>query len=519
MRTSTPESLVRIIARDGQRLASQNRAHGASTLWPVLHPALRKPKPKSAMHWLSLMFVWLAVFSSCFVATEPAPVDALMLGLIVLLPVVGLVRIDVPHLGYLFLWLAICVCQLIACTLAQDVATATLHTVVSLYLCAASFVLAAFVARNPEAHTRLVMRAYIAAALVAALMGLVGYFDLVPEARQLFTMHDRATGAFKDPNVYAPFLVPPMLVLAHEIVTRRLLGIVLPAIAMAIIGLALLLSFSRGAWVNLAVGGLVYAYLAFVTARTDRQRVKLLTLCTAGLLAAVALIAAALEIDAVAKLFDLRASLDQSYDHGPEGRFGGQEKAMRLILEHPFGLGSLQFGGILHPEQPHNVYLSMALNAGWLGGLLYIVLVVLTLVLGLRSILRRQWPSRLLLAVYAAFVGLVVEGFVIDTDHWRHFYVVTGLMWGLMLEPAAVRRRMPRLRTDAASAALPLVIPPALGLPARLALDRAVAQARTPRRAPRIRGRAIQLQLVAAARPARRRRREPRRPPRIVSSH
>ena len=119
----------------------------------------------------------------------------------------------------------------------------------------------------------------------------------------------------------------------------------------------------------------------------------------------------------------------------------------------------------------------------------------------------------------AAFAGVVFEGFVIDTDHWRHFYVVTGLMWGLMLEPAAVRRRMPRLRTDAASAALPLVIPPALGLPARLALDRAVAQARTPRRAPRIRGRAIQLQLVAAARPARRRRREPRRPPRIVSSH
>ncbi len=30
----------------------------------------------------------------------------------------------------------------------------------------------------------------------------------------------------------------------------------------------------------------------------------------------------------------------------------------------------------------------------------------------------------------AAFVGLVVEDLVIDSDHWRHFFIFMGLVWG-----------------------------------------------------------------------------------------
>jgi hypothetical protein len=33
--------------------------------------------------------------------------------------------------------------------------------------------------------------------------------------------------------------------------------------------------------------------------------------------------------------------------------------------------------------------------------------------------------------VTAAFAGLVLEGFVIDTDHWRHFFILVGCIWGL----------------------------------------------------------------------------------------
>jgi hypothetical protein len=78
----------------------------------------------------------------------------------------------------------------------------------------------------------------------------------------------------------------------------------------------------------------------------------------------------------------------------------------------------------------------MFLNAGWAGGLVYAGLVLATLVLGLRHALAAAAPQPLFLVVYAAFLGNAVEGFVIDSDHWRHFFVLMGLVWGLMAAPA-----------------------------------------------------------------------------------
>jgi hypothetical protein len=34
------------------------------------------------------------------------------------------------------------------------------------------------------------------------------------------------------------------------------------------------------------------------------------------------------------------------------------------------------------------------------------------------------------LAIFAPFLGTVGESFIIDTDHWRHFWMMLGAMWG-----------------------------------------------------------------------------------------
>jgi len=31
----------------------------------------------------------------------------------------------------------------------------------------------------------------------------------------------------------------------------------------------------------------------------------------------------------------------------------------------------------------------------------------------------------------ASFAGLAFEGLVIDTDHWRHFFIIAGIIWGI----------------------------------------------------------------------------------------
>src|SRR5262249_28863506 len=115
------------------------------------------------------------------------------------------------------------------------------------------------------------------------------------------------------------------------------------------------------------------------------------------------------------------------------------EKAGNIVLERPLGVGALEFSDHYHNEDVHNVYLSMFLNAGWLGGYVFAFLVLLTCLAGFAHALRPLATRPLFLVAYAAFLGVALEGFVIDTDHWRHFYLLFALVWGLMAAPAPRR--------------------------------------------------------------------------------
>ena len=53
-----------------------------------------------------------------------------------------------------------------------------------------------------------------------------------------------------------------------------------------------------------------------------------------------------------------------------------------------------------------------------------------TLAIGFRFLLRdRPWQPYLMIA-WIVIVGHVIIGNVIDTDHWRHFYLPLGIVWG-----------------------------------------------------------------------------------------
>jgi hypothetical protein len=116
---------------------------------------------------------------------------------------------------------------------------------------------------------------------------------------------------------------------------------------------------------------------------------------------------------------------------GADGRFGGQQKAVQLILANPFGIGAGQFTSVYHHEEVHNVFLSVFLNNGWLGGLIYWLMVGLTLLIGLKQLLRATQTRPIFIIAYAAFVATAFEGVVIDSDHWRSFYFLMAMIWGL----------------------------------------------------------------------------------------
>src|SRR5262249_61546343 len=103
-----------------------------------------------------------------------------------------------------------------------------------------------------------------------------------------------------------------------------------------------------------------------------------------------------------------------------------------LALDRPLGLGPLQFHNFF-VEDPHNAFLNAFVSGGWLSGLTYLALMLVTLGFGFRYVFVASPWQPTYLAVYCAFAGTFAESLIIDSDHWRHFFLLTGALWGLML--------------------------------------------------------------------------------------
>lgn len=380
---------------------------------------------------LARIVVGLAILTSTIVFSEPAAADFLMMGVIGVVPLLGVAkfgRVAVVNVG---IWLVIVALSLLAATMSVTLDTASKHLFVTLYLVLGAFVVAGFVAADPLPRVRLIIVCYVIACLVATLAALAGYFRLWPGAFELFTSFGRARGTFKDPNVYGAAMAPAVIACSWAMLRetpRR--AAMAAAIALPIV-VGIFVSFSRGAWVSLVLSCVVLVGIVMYSSRRKSDVKRFMRFAVAGAGGVVVALLAVTQVEHVRLLLETRASLDQSYDNGPEGRFGGQAKARRLIAENPFGIGTHTFRTAHHSEEPHNVYLSMFLNAGWIGGLLYIVSVVATLAVGVRGSLERNVLQGPTLVLTASFAGLAFEGFVIDSDHWREFFILIGSIWGL----------------------------------------------------------------------------------------
>jgi hypothetical protein len=194
--------------------------------------------------------------------------------------------------------------------------------------------------------------------------------------------------------------------------------------------LGLLLSFSRGAWFHFLVSCAVMIALSMLTTSSIRVRLRIVGLCVVGFAALAAFVALALSVDTVGHMFKERFHLLNAYDVGQGGRFRLQELALGAVLKFPNGMGPFEFSRV-HGLQQHNVYLQAFLVYGWVGGVSYVLILCTTLLTALRTVfIATPWRPYLIVAL-ATFIGEIVEGFVIDTDHWRHFFLLIGIIWGL----------------------------------------------------------------------------------------
>jgi hypothetical protein len=380
------------------------------------------------------------IFCGSVVITEPSPYE-LAFGLVLVVSLLaGSFAFQRTTLGLLVLWVMFIPFALIAAfqVTFTPVSDALIFQAVTIFLFFTSYWVANYVAEAPQERMRLIVRAYTVAAVISATMGTLGYLGLIP-GRDLLTLYGRAKALFNDPNVFGPFLVlPAMYALQRVLLGSNRRALWAAAVFMVII-VGVFASFSRAAWGHLAGSALIVYFLCFVFVAHAREKVRMLIIALLGALMIVVAIGGLLSIPSVQRLFEVRATA-QNYDEGETGRFGRQGYAFELALQNPLGIGPYEFRNLRIKEEAHDSYVTVLHVYGWGGGLAFILFIGTTIWRGLSFVVKSSRNRLLLVPLIAVFIPLSVEAAIIDLDHWRHFYLVGGLIWGVTAGYRTIRK-------------------------------------------------------------------------------
>ena len=372
--------------------------------------------------------LWLLTASSFVALIEPSPYEIAFLLVLLVFALTG-IRFSQKLLPLALLLLLFNLGGTFSLIPWMDEPDSVRFVAVSVYLMITAIVLAAIMADDAPARLNTLRKGYLFATWCAGTAAILGYFDIAGLG-SIFTLYGRASGTFKDPNVLGPYLVLPIVYVLHHMLTGKT-GLLRGLLAMSVPLAGLFLTFSRGAWGNLVGSALLVIALGFLTAPTAARRARIVFLTCVTLLSTMVALLIALSFDNIREVFEIRASLDQSYDQGVTGRFGSQLRALPMLLDEPNGFGPLRFRWLFHQQDPHNVYVNAFASYGWLGGISWLGLMAATCYVGWRLVFQRSATQDHAIVLWSVLFVTILQGLQIDTDHWRHFYMMLGLIWGL----------------------------------------------------------------------------------------
>lgn len=375
--------------------------------------------------------VALWIFSGAIVFTEPSAYELGFLLVLVLSLFTSAFAFQRSTLGLMVLWIAFIPFALIGAFQATytPLPQALIFQIVTVFLLFTSYWVANYVAEAPQQRMRGIIAAYTAAAVFSATIGTLGYLGLIPGSEAL-TRYGRAKALFNDPNVFAPFLILPAMYALQRVLLGTPKRAAWAMMVVMVVAVGVFASFSRAAWGHFALSAVIVYVLCFTFIAHAKEKVRMLMIALAGVMLLAVAIGGLLSIPQVQRLFEVRTQ-SQSYDEGETGRFGRQGYAFELALQNPMGIGPLEFRNLRIKEEPHNSYVNVLHVYGWGGGLIFIAFILITLWRGVRFVVRPS-PNRLLLIpLVGTFVPLSIEAAIIDLDHWRHFFLVAGLIWGV----------------------------------------------------------------------------------------
>lgn len=385
--------------------------------------------------------MWAVGAGGAIVFIEPSPYELMTLASVVFFFATGL-RMRPVFIPLLILLFILNMGYTICSAYLMDKKEILNWILTSWYMAITALFFAMVLSENTAERLEYLRRGLIFGALIASLAGIAGYFRLVPGAGyDLFTLYSRARGTFKDPNVLGAYLILPALFLLQGVVTQSARKALRSAVGLGIVSLAVLLSFSRASWGQLIACSAFMLILMYLTTPTQAERRRIVTVTIAAAVFAALLLVVLLSFDSIGGLFKERASFNQTYDSGRFGRFGRHALGFQMALELPLGIGPLQFTKFF-PEDTHNSFLNAFMSGGWISGISFPALTFITVIMGFKLIFVRVPWQRTYLAVFAGFLGTFFEAFIIDVDHWRHFWMTLGMMWAMIAAAHAYGYRM-----------------------------------------------------------------------------
>lgn len=373
--------------------------------------------------------VALLVASSSIVFVEPAPYDLLFF---VAAPIwfVGGFTARRVHLFLAALLFAFITTGFLALVPRWDESEYSIFQYLTAYLGVTALFFALFSANRTKERVEIVFKAYAVAAVITATCGVLGYFN-VAGLGSVFTREGlRVLGTFKDPNVFGAFMAPAVVYLAQCLILRTTRRVLLTTAGLLVLLAGVLLSFSRGAWGATVVATTLMVVSGYLTSENKKMKSRIALGAAIAAAFVVLTLLVLLSMEETRAFFLQRASVTQDYDEGPTGRFGNQARSIPMLLDRFWGFGPLRFRLVFGIE-PHNTYIGAFANTGWIGGLLFILLVGVTTYIGFRLIFRRSPFRQEAQVAFPALLVVFLQAFQIDVDHWRHFYLMLGLVWGL----------------------------------------------------------------------------------------
>ncbi len=170
---------------------------------------------------LRAILVWLMFASSFYVAIEPAPSDLLFLVVLACFFGSGL-AISATVMPFVVFLLLYNLGGFLSFLQIVGDEKARMFVITSFYMAFSAIFLAFYVAYDPLRRMAIVKNGLVIAAVIASLLGILGYFG-VAGLGAVFSQNMRAASTFKDPNVFATYLIFPgvMLVQGFLLGTQR----------------------------------------------------------------------------------------------------------------------------------------------------------------------------------------------------------------------------------------------------------------------------------------------------------